>query len=110
MASNEETVNQEPLDEAALNEEASRELAAMVAEVEQTSGANEEAGDDDTPLSAPQSQAERAGVIEALIFVSDEPLSVKTIADVLKEDKNVISEAVAALAQEFNARNGGLPV
>ena len=84
MASNEETINQEPLDEAALNEEASRELAAMVAEAEQTSVATEEEGDDDGPLSAPQSGAERAAVIEALIFVSEEPLSVKTIADVLK--------------------------
>src|SRR6185369_15943115 len=108
MASNEETLNQEPLDEAALNEEASRELAAMLAEAEQTPGATEEEGNDDALLSAPQSQAERAGVIEALIFVSDEPLSVKTIADVLKEDKNVISETVQTLAQEFNARNGGL--
>jgi len=108
MASNEETINQEPLDEAALNEEASRELAAMVAEAEQTSGATEEDADDDTPLSAPQNVAERAAVIEALIFVSDEPLSVKTIADVLKEDKQVIVEAVAALAQEFNERNSGL--
>ncbi|HLM23471.1 MAG TPA: SMC-Scp complex subunit ScpB [Pyrinomonadaceae bacterium] len=107
MASNEETVNQESVDEAALNEEASRELAAMVAEAEQTS-LTEEEGDDDTPLSSPQSQAERAAVIEALIFVSDEPLSVKTIADVLKEDKAVISEAAEALAQEFNARNSGL--
>jgi len=102
MASNEETVNQESVDEAALNEEASRELAAMVAEAEQTS-LTEEEGDDDTPLSSPQSHAERAAVIEALIFVSDEPLSVKTIADVLKEDKAVISEAAEALAQEFNA-------
>ena len=107
MSSNEETLNQEPLDEAALNEEASRELAAMVAEAEQTPGAPEDA-EDDAPLSAPQSESERTGVIEALIFVSDEPLSVKTIADVLKEDKQVIGEAVAALAQEFNARNGGL--
>ena len=108
MASNEETINQEPLDEAALNEEASRELAAMVAEVEQTSAATEEESDDDEPLSSPQSQAERAAVIEALIFVSDEPLTVKTIADVLKENKEVIGEAVQALAQEFNGRNGGL--
>ena len=108
MSSNEETLNQEPLDEAALNEEASRELAAMVAEAEQTSGATEEDADDDTPLSAPQSVAERAAVIEALIFVSDEPLSVKTIADVLKEDKQVISETVQTLAQEFNARHSGL--
>ena len=107
MSSNEETLNQEPLDEAALNEEASRELAAMVAEAEQTPGATEDA-EDDAPLSSPQSESERAGVIEALIFVSDEPLSVKTIADVLKEDKQVIGEAVAALAQEFDARSGGL--
>jgi len=104
---NEETLK-ESLDEAALNEEASRELAAMVAEAEASSLAAEEEAADDTPLSSPQSQAERAAVIESLIFVSDEPLSVKIIAEVLKEDKQVISEAVAALAQEFNGRNGGL--
>ena len=104
----EETVNQESIDEAALNEEASRELAAMVAEAEASSVVNEEEDVDDALLSSPQSQAERAGVIEALIFVSDEPLSIKTIVEVLKEDKQVISEAVAALAEEFNARNGGL--
>src|ERR1043166_2651653 len=101
----EETLN--PVDEAALNEEASRELAAMVAEAEQTARTEEEANEDE-PLSSPQSQTERAAVIEALIFVSDEPLSVKTIADVLKADKTVVSETVAALAEEFNRRNGGL--
>jgi len=108
MATNEENVNQESLDEAALNEEASRELAAMVAEAEQSSTATDDEGEDEGPLSAPQSQTERAAIIEALIFVSDEPLSVKIIADVLKEDKQVISETVAALADEFNGRNGGL--
>jgi segregation and condensation protein B len=47
-------------------------------------------------------------VIEALIYVSDEPLTTKTIADVLKEDRQVIDEAVGDLAAEFNGRNGGL--
>ncbi len=108
MATNEETVNQETVDEAALNEEASRELAAMVAEAEQSSVGVDDEGADEGPLSSPQSQAERTAVIEALIFVSDEPLSVKTLADVLKEDKAVISEAIATLAEEFNARNSGL--
>lgn len=115
MATNEESLNAEraeavePVDEAALNEEASRELAAMVAEAEQTGvAAADEESEDDAPLSSPQSQGERAAVIEALIFVSDEPLSVKAIADVLKEDKQVIGDAVAALAEEFNGRNGGL--
>jgi len=108
MQNTEENVNQDSVDEAALNEEASRELAAMVAEAEQSSTAGEEEGADDTPLYSPQTQSERAGVIEALIFVSDEPLTAKTIAEVLKEDKVVINEAVAGLAEEFNARNGGL--
>ena len=110
MASNEESLNQESVDvdEAALNEEASRELAAMVAKAEQSSTTTDEESADDALLSAPQSQAERAAVIEALIFVSDEPLPVKTIADVLKEDKEIIGEAVKALAEEFNRRNGGL--
>ena len=108
MASNEESLNQESVDEAALNEEASRELAAMVAEAEQTATATDEESADDALLSAPQSQAERAAVIEALIFVSDEPLSVKAIADVLKEDKEVIGETVKTLAEEFNGRNSGL--
>ena len=107
MAINEESVNPET-DEAALNEEASRELAAMVAEAEQSPSAGEEEGTDDAPLYSPQSQAERAAVIEALIFVSDEPITARTIAEVLKEDKEVINEALTALAQEFNARNGGL--
>ena len=109
MATNEENVNQEPLDEAALNEEASRELAAMVAEAEHSSATTSDGeGEDDGPLSAPQTHAERAAIVEALIFVSDEPLSAKAIADVLKEDKQVVAETVAALAEEFNRRNGGL--
>lgn len=110
MATNEETLNDETgqvVDEAALNEEASRELAAMVAEAEQsTTVAADE--DDDASLYVLQNESERAGVIEALIFVSDEPLSAKTIADVLKEDKEAIKTAITALAEEFNARNGGL--
>lgn len=98
------------LDEAALNEEASRELEAMVAEVEATTDTASATGAevDDSPLSAPQSQAERAAVIEALIFVSEDPLSAKAIADVLKEDKEAVNEAIATLVQEFNARQSGL--
>ena len=55
-----------------------------------------------------QSAAERSAVIEALIFVSDEPITVKTIAEVLKEDRETIEKAVTELATEFNGRNGGL--
>jgi segregation and condensation protein B len=111
MAANEEIENQEPVenpDEAALNEEASRELAAMVAEAESTAGSAEDTDADESEVSAPQSQSERAAIIEALIFVSDEPISVKVMAGVLKEERDVVEETVNALAQEFNARNSGL--
>lgn len=52
--------------------------------------------------------AEMTAIIEALIFVSEEPLSVKTLSEVLREDIGLITVALVELAQEFNARNGGL--
>jgi segregation and condensation protein B len=111
MATNEKTDNQETAetaDEAALNEEAARELAAMVAEVEAADPSQAEETDDESEFLAPPSQSERASIIEALIFVSEEPLSVKAIASVLKEDRDAVAETVSALAEEFNGRNGGL--
>ena len=107
MATEEQNVTPAVDDEAALNEEASRELAAMVAE-EESAAAMDAETPDDGPLATPQSQAERTAVIEALIFVSEDPLTAKHIGDVLKEDKDVINQTLAALAEEFNARNGGL--
>ncbi len=55
-----------------------------------------------------RSIAELMAIIEALIFVSDEPLSVKALADVTKEDRGWIATAIEGLAQEFNERNSGL--
>ncbi len=97
---------EEALDEAALNEEASRELAELVAA--ETDAAEAEEPGDDAVVYAVQSAAERIAVVEALIFVSEEPLSAKTIASVLREDRQAIDEALAELAKEFNGRNGGL--
>jgi segregation and condensation protein B len=102
----EETLNakDEALDEAALNEEASRELEAMVAE----STTPDDADSGESGAYSIQSDAERISVIEALIFVSEEPLSSKTIADVLKEDRELIERNLQELQAEFNGRNGGL--
>ena len=93
------------LDEAALNEEASRELEALVAA---ESPAVETDASEDAGTYAVQNAAERRGVVEALIFVSEEPLGAKIIAEVLREDRAVVEEALAELAKEFNGRNGGL--
>lgn len=99
----------EAIDEAALNEEASLELAAMVAEAEAAEAGAGEDSEPDIELSAPKSDAERAAIIETLIFVSDEPLTTKVIASVLKEDdKDAIERSIRLLADEFNSRNGGL--
>lgn len=104
----EENVDNKPeeiLDEAALNEEASRELEALVA-AEATDAEEEDA--EGIGSYAVQNAAERKGIIEALIFVSEEPITAKTIADVLREDRDVVQGALAELATEFNGRNGGL--
>lgn len=103
----EETLNsnEEAVDEAALNEEASRELEEMVAA---ESASIEEVDTADTGAYTIQNDAERIAVIESLIFVSEEPLSAKTIADVLKEDRDVVQKNLQELQTEFNGRNGGL--
>jgi segregation and condensation protein B len=66
----------------------------------------EEPFDDLTPTV--RSMAELMGIIEALIFVSEEPLTIKTMANVIEEGLGWIEAAVEELAQEFNERNSGL--
>ena len=105
---NEESVDnkaEEVLDEAALNEEASRELEAMVAG---EAPAEEVEATEDSSTYVVKNAAERIAIIEALIFVSEEPLSAKIIADLLREDREVVDAALAELAKEFNGRNSGL--
>jgi len=68
----------------------------------------ESADDEIAPGGQPRELAELMAICEALIFVSEEPLPVKTLADVLKEDRGWIQVAVESLAKEFNERNGGL--
>ena len=55
-----------------------------------------------------QNAGDRTAIIESLIYVSDEPLNAKTIAEVLKEDEPVIQAAINDLVTEFNGRGGGL--
>jgi segregation and condensation protein B len=101
----EDNKQEEVLDEAALNEEASRELEALVAA---EAKAPEDQDSESLETYAVQNAAERKGIVEALIFVSEEPITAKTIAGVLREDRNVVEEALTELANEFNGRNGGL--
>jgi len=96
-------------DQEALNEEASKELEALVAAEEgvQTTAEATGAETDDAPHTL-QTMRERVAVIESLIFVAEEPLSAKAIADVLKDERSIVDQALVELVREFNARNGGL--
>ena len=53
-------------------------------------------------------RAELKGIAEALIFVADEPINAKSIADVLKVEREAVETAIAELAKEYERRNGGL--
>jgi segregation and condensation protein B len=55
-----------------------------------------------------RSIAELVSIIEALIFVADEPLSIKILADVLEEEKEIIQSAIEELSKEYEERDGGL--
>jgi segregation and condensation protein B len=64
--------------------------------------------DEIAPGGQPRSMAELMGIIEALIFVSEEPIAAKTLAEVLREERGWVEVAVEELAKEFNERNAGL--
>lgn len=57
-----------------------------------------------------RSISEVVSVVEALIFVADEPVTVKLLAEVLDEDRETIEAAVEELKNEYEARESGLLV
>ena len=56
----------------------------------------------------PRSIEELITILEALIFVADEPISAKELSNVLEEDTEFVQSAIEELAQEYEARQGGL--
>src|SRR5258705_3879642 len=52
--------------------------------------------------------AELKAIAEAMIFVADEPVSAKTIADVIKVERDAINKVLVELVAEYDARNSGL--
>jgi segregation and condensation protein B len=54
------------------------------------------------------SDAELKSIIEALIFVADEPINPKAMADVVKVDREAVEKAIAALVKDYEDGNGGL--
>ena len=54
------------------------------------------------------SSAELKSITEALIFVADEPINAKTIADVIDVDREAIEKVLAELVEEYDSRASGL--
>ena len=54
--------------------------------------------------------SELVAVVEALVFVADEPITSKLIADVLGEDKQAVDAAVEQLRIEYDNRESGLQI
>jgi hypothetical protein len=80
-------------------------LAGSETQDQATSGADDAARPEAPSV---RTMAEMMSVIEALIFVSEEPISAKSLAALLEEDRGWVELAVGELAAEFNGRNGGL--
>jgi segregation and condensation protein B len=90
-------------------EDLAEQMAALQRERRGRATAEAAEGDDEiAPGGEPRSMAELMGIIEALVFVSEEPIASKTLAEVLREDRGWVEVAVQELAKEFNERNAGL--
>jgi segregation and condensation protein B len=89
-------------------EDLAERMAALQRESRARAASSGEGDEEIAPGGQPRGMAEMMSVIEALIFVSEEPISAKTLAEVLKEDRGWVEAAVEELAKEFNERNGGL--
>jgi segregation and condensation protein B len=59
---------------------------------------------------AARSTAELVALVEALIFVADEPVTSKLLAEVLGEERDRIQGAVEELQREYESRESGLQI
>jgi segregation and condensation protein B len=57
-----------------------------------------------------RSPGELVALVEALIFVADEPISIKLLAEVLDEERESIEAAIGELRSEYVSRESGLQV
>ena len=54
--------------------------------------------------------SELVAIVEALIFVADEPITAKLLSEILDEDRETIDAAVEELKNQYEARKSGLQI
>jgi len=80
-----------------------------MSELETEEITNEQPGE--TLSDAPaRSAAMVMAIAEAIIFVSDEPITSKTLGEIIGEDKQTVQAAVEELQKEYEERSGGLQI
>jgi segregation and condensation protein B len=57
-----------------------------------------------------RSLTQLVALVEALIFVADEPVTVKLIAEVLEEDREAVAAAIDGIKYEYESRESGLQI
>jgi segregation and condensation protein B len=78
---------------------------------EEVAKETEEIAVDEAPDPKPaRSPAELVSVVEALIFVADEPISTKMLGDILAEPKGAITAAIEQLQADYVERGSGLQI
>lgn len=82
--------------------------AAKTAEVEEMDADSVAAGESPIEGHREISDAELTSIAEALIFVAEEPISPKTIADLLDVPRENVEGAIASLAADYESRGGAL--
>ncbi len=63
-----------------------------------------------SPEKVTRSTGELVALVEALIFVSDEPITLRTLVEIIDEDRETIQAAVEALREEYDGRESGLQI
>jgi segregation and condensation protein B len=108
----EEDVPAEAEDEPAAGDEDSEagEAETESEEVEPGQAELEQADSEPDPDAPARSTAEVMAIAEAIIFVSDEPITSKALGDIVGEDKETIQAAVEELQREYEERGGGLQI
>ena len=70
----------------------------------------EDIEDEPDPDAPARSTVEVMAIAEAIIFVSDEPITSKALGDIIGEDKETVQAAAEELQREYEERGGGLQI
>jgi segregation and condensation protein B len=58
----------------------------------------------------PRDLEDLSRAVEALVFVADEPISTRVLAEVLEEERDLIESVVEELVESYEERRGGLQI